>query len=769
MSNPSYLDILNPEQLEAVKHANSPLLILAGAGSGKTRVITTKIAYLIERGVDPRSILAVTFTKKAAKEMQERSYRLDERCQFVQIRTFHSFGSWFLRVYASLVDISPNFTVYDDDDSISIISKAVKQLTRVEAAKAAHKIARAKDYCLTPDDDLSLVDSDPCFQEIYAQYQTRLRETGNVDFGDLILLPLQILQSNAELQQRVQSRFKVILVDEYQDSNVAQFSLLQALTGKDTYICVVGDDDQSIYRFRGAEVKNILTFQNHFEGTKIIRLEKNYRSVEPILNTAGQVVECNTGRLGKNLQAVRGKGKIPTLVFLANQDEETAFCADLIKSAYKKGCPYSDWAILYRTNAQSLGFETEFLQRKIPYKVVGSLKFYNREEIKDALAYLAVIANPRDEINFSRIINKPARGIGAVSQEKIIEQSRQSLQPLQESADSDVLFDSNASISEKHEKGLLFACKKAMPKLSKKTQQGVSDFIHIFETLVDEFAHDRSQQKQDGYSIENIASDALNQTEISKQAPEHSLSSFIESVIKKTGLSDYHQAQDEIAGTQRVTNLQELANSATLYPKTLEGLLQFLDHIELDRAAAEEDDNIDAVTLITLHNTKGLEFPRVIITGIEKGIFPRQDKTLDELEEERRLFYVGITRAKDELYLTTCAMRRLYGKTAFVEPSPFLSEIEVHKLDVLGKKPASFGRAYRGTNGVIPSVNNKNDPLAQRWKVGVQVFHDDLGYGVIAKSAYEEDELIISVAFEGGTQKRFIPQYQANKLLIVKE
>ncbi|MGL4987112.1 MAG: ATP-dependent helicase [Treponemataceae bacterium] len=766
MSQPSYLDILNSEQLEAVKHANSPLLILAGAGSGKTRVITTKIAYLINRGVDPRSILAVTFTKKAANEMQERSYRLDERTQHVQIRTFHSFGAWFLRIHANdaadFAGVSSNFTVYDDEDSVSIITKAAKHLTRVEAAQIAHKIARAKDYALTPNDDLSFIDIDPHFKELYALYQSRLKETGNVDFGDLILLPLQILQNNAELRERVQSRFSVIMVDEYQDSNVAQFSLLQALTGKNTYICVVGDDDQSIYRFRGAEVKNILTFQNHFEGTKIIRLEQNYRSVEPILNTASQVVACNTGRLGKTLHAVRGKGKLPTLVFLAHQDEESAFCANLIKSAQKKGCPLSDWAILYRTNAQSLSFESEFLQRKIPYKVVGSLKFYNREEIKDALAYLAVLVNHRDEVNFSRIINKPTRGIGAVSQEKILDYNRKHYKETSNNQNSH-LFTENQPLDPEKEEGLLFACKQVISKLSKKTQEGMKDFISIFETLLNDFTD--PAQTSEGLSLENIANDALNQTEKSNHAPEKSLTSFIENMIKKTGLSEYHQVQDEIAGTQRVNNLQELANSAALYPKTMAGLLQFLDHIELDRAAADQDDDVDAVTLITIHNTKGLEFPRVIITGIEKGIFPRQDKTQEELEEERRLFYVGITRAKDELYLTTCGMRRLYGKTAFMEPSPFLSEIEVSTLDLLGKKPASFNRNSLAT----PLPQNKDDPIAQRWKIGTQVFHDELGYGVISKSFYDEQDLTITVAFEGGMQKQFMPQYHAKSLMIVKE
>ncbi len=766
----AYLNVLNPEQLQAVKHTGSPLLILAGAGSGKTRVITTKIAYLIdELGVSPYSILAVTFTKKAAAEMHERAIRLSEDARASHIRTFHSFGSWFLRMYAEEAGLSSSFTVYDDDDAVTLVAKSSPELTRVQAAAAAHKIARAKDYCLTPDSaQLSTIDTDPDFADVYARYQERLRSTGNVDFGDLIMLPSLILAQNEQIRSQIQNRFKVILVDEYQDSNVAQFELLKHLAGPNTYLCVVGDDDQSIYRFRGAEVKNILTFQESFENTELVRLERNYRSVSPILNAADNVVRNNSGRLGKTLIAERGKGKKPKLVFLNNQDEEATFCAEIVQQAHEKGCPYSDWAILYRTNAQSLGFETEFLQRKIPYKVVGSLKFYDREEIKDILAYLALIANLKDEISFERIVNKPTRALGKVTQQKIVDAAR------------------SIPVDNEHaETGLLGACRFMLPALPKKAKQGLSEFT----TLLSDLITDIDSAPQTESATATLAQNALAIEFENKGALQNHLGLFIQAIIERSGLQEYHSVQDEIAATQRVANMQELANSATLYPKNRVGLTQFLDHIELDRAAVTDTEEVDSVTLITLHNTKGLEFPRVIITGLERGIFPREDKNDEELEEERRLFYVGITRAQDELYMSACGMRRLYGKTAFMEPSPFLNELNHDEIDILGKKPFGFGRraSVGGTSltaqgrvhsaqkysaqgyGQTAGVTKKDDPIADKWKVGANVYHDDFGYGVISRSSYDDEEYIITVAFETGEQKRFMPKYNCKDMMIVRK
>lgn len=743
------LALLNPEQRAAVEHEGKSLLILAGAGSGKTRVITTKIAYLIaEKKLDPRLILAVTFTKKAAKEMRERveaMYPLTDGCQ---IRTFHSFGAYFLRRYAEEAGLAKNFTVYDDDDMATLVQKSMPGLKKSEAASYAHKISLAKDYYLHCDSDrLVEISADPIFPEVYSAYQKKLRATGNVDFGDLIMLPIDLINSNETVARQTHFRYRVIMVDEYQDTNIAQFLFLKALSGVDehskAYVCVVGDDDQSIYKFRGAEVRNILNFQEQFPGTDLIRLERNYRSTARILNAAGKVVSHNKGRLGKTLVAERGDGKKPTLVFLPNQDDEVAFCADLISKNYAEGVPYNSWAILYRTNAQSLGFESEFLRRKIPYQVVGTLKFYEREEIKDVLAFLSLCANQKDEIAFRRIVNKPARGIGPGTQDRLV---------------------ASALNEDGSMENLLEAAKAFAPKLSQKAREGVTKFCDFVLSLVEEIV----AGKKDG----------------------ERLSAFVEKVIEKSGLEELHRADDEINGTQRLANMQELANNAALYEFSVDGLLEFLDTIELDRTLASEEEQLsaDRVTLITLHNTKGLEFERVIITGLEQGIFPRDDKAGAELEEERRLFYVGITRAKDELYVTSCAQRRLFGRTEFVRPSVFLSEAGADVFRVLGAVPQSYGYDVFGqgaethfadsdfadedfgeTRGSFGGVQNINHPLAKRFPVGQTVFHDDYGYGQVVKAFLSEGEYVIEVAFQNGGTKTFLPKYQSASLMRVEE
>ncbi|MBE6350328.1 MAG: ATP-dependent helicase [Spirochaetaceae bacterium] len=756
-----YLSVLNKEQREAVVHTGSPLLILAGAGSGKTRVITTKIAYMIsELGYNPYSILAVTFTKKAAAEMLERAIFLEEKAEKCQIRTFHSFGSWFLRRYYEEAGLDKNFTVYDDDDMVSLLTKAVPELNTKSASSFAHSISRAKDYCLLPEnsDEFGKYDI-PTSQEfikIYEIYQERLKKTGNVDFGDLIMLPTLLLRSDKKIQADIHARFKVVMVDEYQDSNVAQFALLQQLVGQGTYVCVVGDDDQSIYKFRGAEVQNILSFSDHFAGTQVIKLETNYRSIPPVLSAANDVIQNNENRLGKTLKAFRTGTKKPVLAFLNNQDDEAAYIADMIQQSHARGVPYADWAILYRTNAQSLGFETEFLQRKIPYSVVGSLKFYQREEIKDALSFLAFLANQRDEIAFTRIVNKPTRGIGKSSQQKITE-----------------CF--YAHKTDDNDYSLLNACEDCLEGFSAKAKSGLKDFLALVASLRSLFVKLDTTTEQISleekriaqlalFSLENKEVDSSSEQKDGNFLLENEKLSFlIDTMIQKSGLFEYYESQDEIAHTQKVNNLQELINSATLYSLSEEGLTQFLDQIELDRSlelAEQQDDNPDKVTLITLHNTKGLEFPRVVITGMELGVFPRSEE--NDIEEERRLFYVGITRAKDELYFTSCAYRRMYGKTQLSLPSPFLKELNLNSLQTIGKIPFVFEQDEENS-----SVSDTS--LEGRWAKGKKVFHDDYGYGYILSGSFSEDEYVIAVQFEIGVIKRFMPKYQANKLMLCND
>ncbi len=728
MPDNNYLDKLNEEQRAAVIHEGSPLLILAGAGSGKTRVITTKIAYLIkEKNIDPWSILSVTFTKKAANEMRERAVALDERAADAKIQTFHSFGAWFLRKYAEHAGLEPSFTVYDDDDVATLIKKAEPSLSTKEIRLAAHQISLAKDYCLTPEDDLSMIGSEFDLNDIYSKYQKRLRATGNADFGDLIMLPVQILEAYSDIADYIHNRFKVIMVDEYQDSNIAQYRLLQCLSGvkqgSSTYVCVVGDDDQSIYKFRGAEVENILTFPDKFPGTEIIKLERNYRSTASILHAADLVVKKNHhGSLEKTLIADREGGGKPVLAFLPDQNAEATFVADLVMKSLAGGANYSDWAVLYRTNAQSLGFEKEFLHRKIPYVVVGSLKFYEREEIKDALAYISFFANHKDEISFRRIINKPTRGIGDKTQDKLMESAV-------------ILNAEGAPVYS----DLLENIRTHKDSLSKKAGEGADGFIKLFDTLANCFDENKP------------------------------LSDFIERVIHDSSLDEYHRAGDEIEGTTRVQNLQELVNTAVPYKCTMEGLLQFLDAINLDRTLDAENQAVgdNAVTLITLHNTKGLEYNKVIITGLEEGVFPRMEKTGAELEEERRLFYVGITRARDELYITSTSKRCLYGRWDFMRPSPFIKEA-AEAFTVIGQAPFGFGSGM-GRSSVSDGYGAEVDAIAQKWKKGLHVYHDDYGDGAVVAAYSNSGEYVIEVQFATGQRKKFLPKYQAKSLEIIKD
>jgi DNA helicase-2/ATP-dependent DNA helicase PcrA len=708
---PPYLASLNPEQLAAVVHEGRSLLILAGAGSGKTRVITTKIAYLVrEKGLQPESVLAVTFTNKAAREMRDRAAAIEDSCSRAVMRTFHSFGAWFLRRNAAAAGLGSDFAIYDDDDSTTLLHGALPQHSRAECSRMAQAIARAKDYGLEPDSpDLSLAFSDTGMRRVYALYEERLRATRNVDFGDLIRLPARLLRDESAIRRRTRQRFRVVLVDEYQDSNVAQFELLRLLAGEwdvegsdgaeRPYACVVGDDDQSIYRFRGAEVRNILRFPELFPGTDIVRLERNYRSYQSILDVAGDVVSHNAGRLGKQLRAERAGGSRPRLVRLDDQDAEVAYCARICRDRKKAGGSWSDVAILYRTNAQSLGFEKEFARLGIPYRLVGASRFYDREEVKDELAYLALLTNGFDEVAFKRVVNKPSRGIGETSVESIL------------------------SIAARDGAGFLEAAASAAEgdELRGKARSGLRDFLA-----------------------------ALTEVRSALDAPERdgdTLASILQLAAKLSGLVLYHRGQDEVAGTQKVANLDELANAASLYPRSRSGLSEFLETIELDRSLSSEDEARDTVTLITMHNTKGLEFPLVVATGLEQGLFPRDDEEGEELEEQRRLFYVAITRAKDELHLTTCRWRRLHGRLFETSPSRFLSEIEVSRLErLIGTRSDGEPAARMGPTAF--------------WRAGQAVYHDDYGAGVVIKvSPTPSSGPIVVVRFETGKQAQFFPKF----------
>ena len=724
----TFLQSLNPVQKEAVLHHGSPLLILAGAGSGKTRVIIGKIAYLIQRqGIDPRSILAVTFTNKAAEEMRTRAADLEPRAGDVMIKTFHSFGAWLLRRNASLVGLSSQFTIYDDDDQQTLLKSLFPGTQQNVLRALAHQISRAKDFGLTPDHDLSTITGDPEFRADYRTYEKRLREIGNADFGDLILRTTHLLEDEPLVKKRIHERFQVILVDEYQDSNIAQYQMLRALCSDQTYICVVGDDDQSIYRFRGAEIANILQFSQHFPGTDTIRLEQNYRSTGNILALASAVVGKNEGRLGKELWTHNPDGDLPQIVMLDSAEDEAREITALLQQDIRTGTPLTNTAILYRTNAQSRLFETSLLHAAIPYRIVGTLRFYEREEIKDALAFLKFIANPKDEISFRRIINKPARGLGNATLSKILSH----LGPAQGN--------------------IALALEFALPGLSAKARTGAGDFLKLYTGLND--------PPQKGST----------------------LASWLEALLETSRLMDYHQQQDEIAGTQKIQNLEELVNAASLYPNTTEGLVDFLEAVELDSSRETGEDGENGVTLITMHNTKGLEFSRVICTGMEEGLFPRNGDDSSELEEERRLFYVAATRAQHQLVFTTCRTRRIHGRIVDSLPSRFLGEIppELRTLTSLGMggytnafsdSAGSTRRketAYQGDWGRPVNLESSRsmNPQAQQQKLkatfpkGTRIYHDDYGVGEIVKSTFNGSDEVVLVRFESGRTATFLPKY----------
>jgi len=680
-----YLENLNEPQKEASCHGKQPLLILAGAGSGKTRVVTTRIAWLIDQmGFDPSSILAVTFTNKAAAEMRERVAAMVPDAGYIMIRTFHSFGSWLLRRNAALLNLSPYYTIYDDDDSLKLLASLFPGNPRSELKRRMKEISRAKDENLSPEDDLSSISQDYDFREYYAKYEETLRDIGNVDFGDLIALPVRLLKEHEAVRKRILQKFKVILVDEYQDSNTAQFQMLRQLSGPDTWLCVVGDDDQSIYRFRGAEVKNILNFQNEFPGTKIIKLEENYRSSGHILSIASTVVAHNEGRLGKTLWTKNPEGNKPSVHSLTSAEEEASFCANLIKKS-----PLTETAILYRTNAQSRLFETELTRQNIPYRIVGSLRFYEREEIKDLLAFLALTVNPADYIALSRVINKPARGIGKVSLGKL------------------------RNIKELWSHERCQAHDKVTKVLKGKALKGTLEFLDLLAKLE-----------------ESIETDEL---------PE-----FIQSIISASGLLEYHRSQDDIQGSSKVENMEELINAASQFPRGKDGLVEFLESIELDQSALQEEGEQNVI-LITMHNTKGLEFDRVIITGLEEDLFPRGGEWIDpdELEEERRLFYVSITRARKDLLFTWCQSRRIHGRMNFGQASRFLAE--------------------------LPSENvNRDDggsEMQNAYKQGTRVYQEEYGEGVVIKHFTDGPYLVVVVQFNSGRTAQFLPEFNALEIL----
>lgn len=641
----SIYDTLNAEQKEAVLHTEGPLLILAGAGSGKTRVLTHRIAYLIEeKGVNPWNILAITFTNKAAGEMRE---RVDKIVGFgsesIWVSTFHSMCVRILRRYIDRLGYDTNFTIYDTDDQKTLMKDVCKMLqidTKVYKERMfLGEISSAKDELITPEEYELNAAGDYVkgkIAQVYKEYEKQLRANNALDFDDLLLKTVQLFQTQADVLDYYQERCRYIMVDEYQDTNTVQFQLIRILAEKYKNLCVVGDDDQSIYKFRGANIHNILNFEKVFDNCKVIKLEQNYRSTSNILNAANAVIRHNTGRKEKTLWTDNEEGeKIGFRQFDTAFDEAEYIVDDIRKGCANKGFTYSDNAVLYRTNAQSRMFEEKFVTANIPYKIIGGVNFYARREIKDLLSYLKTIDNGKDDLAVRRIINVPKRSIGLTTVNRV-----------QENA----------------------------------LERGISFYDALCSAdLIDNI----------GRSLSKIDSFVALIEHFKERSEKISLSQLMEEIIEMTGYIDALEAENEIEAQTRIENIEELKNKIVAYEESCEDekptLSGFLEEVALVADVDTLDENSDYVVLMTLHSAKGLEFPNVYLAGMEDGLFPSyMTITADdpmEIEEERRLCYVGITRAKKHLTMTSARRRMVHGETQYNKLSRFLKEIPLDLLD----------------------------------------------------------------------------------------
>lgn len=628
-------DTLNPMQREAVFTTEGPLLVLAGAGSGKTRALTHRVAYLIEeKGVKPWNILAITFTNKAAGEMRDRVNSLVEYgADSVWVSTFHSLCVRILRRFIENIGYTTDFSIYDSDDTKTLMKQIFKDLevnTKVLKERGVlGVISSAKNEMISPEEFMlsAKAEGDSRLKriaELYIEYQKRLKKNNALDFDDLLVKTVELFQSKQEVLEYYQDRFRYIMVDEYQDTNTVQFKLVSLLAAKYRNICVVGDDDQSIYRFRGANIRNILSFEETFPGAKVIKLEQNYRSTKMILDSANEVIRNNTGRKDKTLWTENEVGERPVFREFPSSFEEAEW---IVRDIVKKGGPWKDYAILYRTNAQSRIFEEKCIAYNLPYRLVGGVNFYQRKEIKDVLCYLKTIANGRDDLAVQRIINVPKRGIGAMSVARV----------------NMFAMENDMSFYEALERV------QAVPGIGKAALK-----IGVFTDQISEF---RKMLKE-----------------------ETPIKDVIEAILDKTGYRDELKEEGEVEAESRMENIEELINKAVSYWESAEepSLSAFLEEVALVADIDSMDESEDRIILMTLHSAKGLEFPYVYLAGMEDGLFPSMMSLMEgpeALEEERRLCYVGITRAEKRLTLTAAKSRMIKGQVQPERTSRFIDEI----------------------------------------------------------------------------------------------
>lgn len=724
------INSLNPMQKKAVLKTEGPLLILAGAGSGKTRVLTHRIAYLIDAlNVRAFNILAITFTNKAAREMKERVEAITESGKDVWVSTFHSTCVRILRRDIERLGYNNHFTIYDTNDSENLMKEIVKALQVDDKMFAPKKvlaeIGRLKDELISPQGAYENASNfrEQKIAELYDLYQGRLKANNALDFDDLIFKTVELFARHKDILEKYQNRFQYIMVDEYQDTNTSQYQLIRLLSAKNNNLCVVGDDDQSIYGWRGANIRNILDFEKDFANAEVIKLEQNYRSTKVILDAANNVIKNNYGRKNKKLWTENNEGDKIKFRQLRSDLEEAAFIADEIQELVRdKKAKYGDFAILYRSNFLSRVIEERFVRSSVPYRLVGGQNFYGRKEIKDVLAYIRVIYNPDDDVSIKRIINVPKRGIGDASVEKVVAYAQR----------NNISF--YTALSEASE----------ITELKSRTKK----FVDFFSLI----------------------------TELSDLANELSVSKLIDTVLKKSGYIDALNLEATDEAKNRKENIQELVNKAIEYENSDEdaSLVGFLEEISLVADIDSMDDGNDGVVLMTLHSSKGLEFPYVFLAGFEEGIFPSYMSTFenpDGLEEERRLCYVGITRAKKQLYITCAKSRLQHGEIKYNIPSKFLKEIPSEYLDKEGNavkkentaateqklgsykpKPAYVGTHNSYKANPIPAPKN----VKLDFEVGDKVRQMKYGIGVVKAINPAGADFEVTVEFEKAGVKKLM-------------
>lgn len=696
------LEKLNDKQREAAAQVDGSILILAGAGSGKTRTITYRIANMIENvGINPYSILAVTFTNKAAKEMRERVESLiGEEAKKCTISTFHSFGVKLLRMYAKELGYDSNFTIYDGDDQKRIVKTILKEygLEKINDREIASLISKIKE------EDLSVKEYEYInknFAEIYEKYNRNLKSNNAMDFSDILVNTYNLLKL-PHILERIQDKYKYVMIDEYQDTNNLQYKIIDLIAKKNLNLCVVGDENQSIYGFRGANISNILNFEKNYSNSKIIKLEENYRSTSVILEAANEVIKNNKSSKDKKLWTQNENGELIQILECDNGRDEVNKIIDIIREEHSKGVPYKDITILYRTNAQSRIFEEGFLRYNIPHKVFGGISFYARAEIKDIVAYLSVIANPKDELNLTRILNIPKRKLGDKGLEKIVEYARENKLSLLESLN-----------------------------------------------YINDIAGLNSVTKEKLMELYNIIKD------YQEMVSYETTSEIVNGLIEKIGYLDYVQENYDNYET-RLENIDEFKNSI-LELENIVGdlrLNEYLENISLVSATDDLEESNDYVKLMTIHNSKGLEFPIVFIVGFENEIFPGNKALNDdnELEEERRLCYVAITRAEKKLYLSYSHLRFIYGVDKLMTKSIFLKEIPTKLYEEKFNKTQGFNvsslysekytekeekfsfkkKIEIDSKNMIPSSTSKSEVISKLgFKVGDRVKHKKFGLGVV--------------------------------------